>query len=391
MLFQSFFPFFLLIYEFSSYMSNDMYLPALILIEKDFATTTNLVQISIVVWYAGLALPQLYVGALSDRFGRRIVLLLGGIIFFLATMGCALSLDIYSFLICRFFEGVGICSMLVSGYSAIHESFDDSKAIRIIAWMGCITVLAPMFGPLLGSYFLLFSSWRFIFLAISFFSAAAITALFFVMPETNTKPCHKKKLDVYLRLLSNRQFVMSSLTLGLLITVMIAWIAASPFLLMQEESLSITEFGWVQIPIFAAYGISTRLVGPLHERYGNKKLLRGSFVIIFIAILVLIIGNYLSASYLYKLILPMTIYACGFGLMSAPLNRTVFTSATEKKGSVTAMFYLIEMGVASLITLSLSILPFYYLVIGLAICSSLSLFLSQYTPKLVQVSESQNL
>lgn len=390
MLFQSLFPLFLLIYEFFSYMSNDMYLPALVLIEDDFTTTTNLVQMSIVVWYAGLALPQLYVGALSDQFGRRIVLLLGGAVFFLATVGCATSPNIYCFLACRFIEGVGICSMLVSGYSAIHESFDDTKAIRIIAWMGCITILAPMFGPLLGGYVLLFTSWRSIFWIISFFSAAAIIALFFVMPETNTKPCYKKKLDVYLRLLRDRRFVMSSLTLGLLITVMIAWIAASPFLLMQEEHLSVTEFGWVQIPIFAAYGISTRLVGPLHERYGSVKLLNSGFMAIFIAVLLLVIGNNLNLSYLYKFILPIAIYACGFGLISAPLNRTVFTSNKEKKGTVTAMFYLIEMGIASLITLSLSLFQFYHLVIILAICAYLSLLLSQNATKQAQTNETRN-
>jgi DHA1 family multidrug/chloramphenicol efflux transport protein-like MFS transporter len=378
MLLQSFFPLFLLIYEFCAYMSNDMYLPALISIEQDFATTTNLVQTSIVVWYAGLALPQLYAGALSDRFGRRIVLLWGGTVFFLSTVGCALSTHIYFFLLCRFLEGAGICSMLVSGYSAVHESFDDAKAIRIIAWMSCITVLAPMFGPLMGSYLLEFSGWRSIFWSISISSAAAIAALFFIMPETNQSPCHKQKPDIYLKLLSNRQFVMSSLTLGLLIAVMIAWMTASPFLLMQEEHLSAMEFGWAQVPIFAAYGISTRLVGFLHEHYGSKILLKSGFSIIFFAGLYLTAGNYLAFDSMHRFIVPLAIYASGFGLLSAPLNRIVFTSTNEKKGTVTAMFYLIEMGTACLITSGLSLISFYHLVVCLILCSSLSLFLSQY-------------
>lgn len=381
MLFHSLFPLFLLIYEFFSYMSNDMYLPALIAIESDFATTTSLVQMSIVVWYAGLALPQLYLGSLSDRLGRRIVLLWGGLLFLLATVGCALSTDIYSFLICRFFEGVGICSLLVSGYSSIHESFDDAKAIRVIAWMSCITVLAPMLGPLSGSYLLLFSSWRSIFWLISLCSAVAIIVLFFIMPETNTKPCCNRTFDIYLKLLRHRQFVMSSLTLGLLIAVMIAWIAASPFLLMQEEHLNVIEFGWAQIPIFATYGISTRFVGPLHERYGSKHLLKIGFGIICAAFFSLIFANYLPLNYLYRLILPIAIYACGFGLIAAPLNRIVFTSTQEKKGTVTAMFYLIEMSVASLITLSLNLLSFYHLTLCLIICSCFSILLSHYRSK----------
>lgn len=374
-MFQSYFPLFLLVYEFCSYLSNDMYLPALILIERDFETTTALVQMSIMVWYAGLALPQLCVGALSDRFGRRIVLLSGGCLFLLATAGCALSTNIYFFLVCRFFEGAGVCSMLVSGYAAIHESFDDTKAIRLISWMGCITSLAPMFGPLVGSYFLLLSSWRAIFWFITLCSATAITVLFLIMPETNKTQGHKSESGSYFKLLSNSRFVTSSLTLGLLISVMIAWISASPFLLMQDEQLSFIEFGWAQVPIFALYVIATRFVGPLHERYGSDKLFQIGFSIIFIAMLFFVTAHYLSLDYMYKLIFPMAIYSCGFGFISAPLNRSVFTSTDMKKGTVTAMFYLIEMGTASLITLSLSFLSFFSLVLCVVTVACLSMFI----------------
>lgn len=371
-MFQSLFPIFILFYEFFAYLSNDMYLPALILIEQDFATTQELVQISIMVWYAGLALPQIGMGCLSDRFGRRVVLLLGGILFLLATVGLALSTNIYFFLVCRFFEGVGICSLLVSGYASIHESFDDNKAIRIIAWMGSITVMAPMLGPLAGGYFLLFFSWRAIFWVIALASAFAVGVLFFIMPETNKTASQGAS---YLKLLKNRQFVTSALTLGLLISVMIAWIAASPFLLMQNEGLDRFEFGLLQIPIFAGYAAATRLVGPLHERLGSEKIFKTGFGIILIALGLLVVGHYQDLSYVWKLLVPISIYSWGFGLVSAPLNRSVFTSSEEKKGVVTAMFYLIEMGTASLITLSLGMISFFSLACCVILGACLSMFL----------------
>lgn len=380
-MFQSYFPLFLLLYEFFSYMSNDMYLPALVLIERDFATTTELVQMSIMVWYAGLSLPQLLIGAISDRFGRRIVLLSGGCLFFLATIGCALSTNITAFLVCRFLEGVGVCSLLVSGYAAIHESFDDTKAIQIIAWMGCITVLAPMFGPLCGGYFLLFSSWKAIFLFISLCSAATLAVLFFMMPETNSTRYHNRQTGIYRKLLSNRRFMTSAFTLGCLISVMIAWISVSPFLLMQDQQLSVTEFGWAQVPIFAAYAIATRLVGPLHKGFGNEKLFKMGFIVIVMAILLFVTSHYFSVDYPYRLLLPMAIYSFGFGLISAPLNRSVFTSTDEKKGTVTAMFYLIEMGTASVVTLSLHILPFFYLVPCIVTVACLSMLSNQRQEK----------
>lgn len=380
-MFKSFFPLFLLVYECCCYLSNDMYLPALILIENDFATTPARVQLSILIWYAGLALPQLAVGALSDRFGRRIVLFTGGSLFLLSSIGCALSTNIYGFLLCRFFEGLGVCTLLVSGYAAIHESYDDTKAIRIISWMGCITVIAPMLGPLGGSYFLLYSSWRAIFWCITLSSAAAITILFFIMPETNKTMGDKKESNSYFSLLCNKQFVTSSLTLGLLFSVMIAWISASPFILMQDEQLSYIEFALLQVPIFALYAIATRFVGVIHDRYGNQILFKMGFSIILIALLCLAIGHLLNLSYIYKIIFPITLYSCGFGFISAPLNRSVFTSTHEKKGTVTAMFYLIEMSTASLITLSLNFLSFHTLVFCAVTMASLSMLMRERTRK----------
>lgn len=115
------------------------------------------------------------------------------------------------------------------------------------------------------------------------------------------------------------------------------------------------------------------------------------FVIIFSAILFLIVGHDPALGYWYEFIFPMTIYAGGFGLISAPLNRIVFTCTEEKKGAVTGMFYLIEMGVASLITISLSLLSLYHLVICLFLCSCLSMFLGEYLPKRTRTDELQNL
>ncbi len=204
--------------------------------------------------------------------------------------------------------------------------------------------------------------------------------LFFVMPETNTTKGHKRELGesgAYLNLLSNSRFLTSSLTLGLLISVMIAWISASPFLLMEGEQLTFIEFGLVQIPIFALYAIATRFVGPIHERYGSEKLFKLGFGIMLTSLLFLMFGHFLSLNYMYRLIIPVAIYSFGFGFISAPLNRSVFTSTDVKKGTVTAMFYLIEMGTASLITLGLSFLSFFSLVLCLVTVACLSMLIRE--------------
>jgi DHA1 family multidrug/chloramphenicol efflux transport protein-like MFS transporter len=154
--------------------------------------------------------------------------------------------------------------------------------------------------------------------------------------------------------------------LGALLGVLIAWIAASPFLLMQKEGVSAIDYGWLQVPIFAAYAVATRLVSPLYDRIGGGRLLKIGVLIILSAALLLVACP-------ERFILAMMTYSFGFGLVAALLNRRVFTATDEKKGAVTAMFYVIEMVVACLVTLALSALAFSSIMIALSLAAGLTL------------------
>lgn len=369
-MFQSFFPLFLLVYEFCSYLSNDMYLPALVKLQQDLATTEAVGQLTITAWYAGMVLPQIWAGTLADRYGRRVVLFFGALLFLCGTAGCALSQDIHLFLLFRFLEGAGVACLLVSGYSTIHDTFSDEKAIQIIAWMGCIVVIAPMFGPLLGGYFLQEYSWRMIFWAIFWVSLFAIGLLYLSMPETSKRVPEKR---AYRTLLQDRSFLLGSISSGALIGILIAWISASPFLLMQECLLSPIAFGWAQVPIFAAYALATRLVTPLLKYMGSQKLLGLGMAFIAFALALLLALPYLVEEYWYRLILPMSLYGVGFGLIAALLNRLVFTATEVCKGAVTALFYVVEMSIATFITLLITVVPFIHLAAGVACLACLGI------------------
>ncbi len=160
------FPLFLIVYEFCTNMSNDMYLPALALIASDLGTKINLVQLTITAWLAGNTAVQLIIGPLSDRYGRRPILFGGGFLFLLSTLGCALAPSLALLIFFRFLQGIGVCTMMVSGYASIHDLYNDKKAIHILVWMGTAAVLAPAIGPVLGGVLLLVTDWRVIFLSL---------------------------------------------------------------------------------------------------------------------------------------------------------------------------------------------------------------------------------
>ena len=183
----SLFPFLLVFYEISNYLANDMYLPALPQITTDLFTTVHTAQQTLTVFFLGAASLQLFLGPLSDRLGRRPIFFAGGFIFILSTAFCMLATHIHTLLIARFFQGCAVCFIVTAGYSTIHEIYDHIKAIQILAIMASITVIAPAFGPLLGSLVLHWGSWRWIFGLLLIWACIALLALWFLMPESNPK------------------------------------------------------------------------------------------------------------------------------------------------------------------------------------------------------------
>jgi MFS family permease len=104
--------------------------------------------------------------------------------FVIATLVCASTSDIYILLIARFFQGSAVCSVIVAGYAAIHELYDQKEAMKALAIMGSITILAPAFGPLFGSVMLKLFDWRGIFGFLAVLAVIALTMLYKWMPET---------------------------------------------------------------------------------------------------------------------------------------------------------------------------------------------------------------
>ncbi len=338
-----YFPLFLVFYEIATYLSNDMYLPALPDMMRDLHLTTQQAQLTLTTWFVGSATLPLIMGIISDRWGRRPTLLLGGIVYFLSSIVCAITHDPQILLIARFIQGAAIPSMMVAGYACIHEIYNQKEAIRILALMGSITILAPALGPLLGSLILLFTSWRGIFWIIALWAALAILCLYRFMPETcppeKRQPIHWNILFAqYSRIITNKQFILLMCVLGFIFAGFIVWIAAGSLLVIETFQQSPLTFGVIQAIIFAAYIIGNRWVKYLLESMSVARL-------IWIGILFTLCGGLLSAFFavilpesLYAFLFAMTIYSFGSALCFAPLNRSIIETSEEPMSARVALF-----------------------------------------------------
>ncbi len=382
------FPVFLILYEFCTNMSNDMYLPALPIISHDFGTSLLLVQLTITAWLAGDTAVQCVVGPLSDRYGRRPVLFGGGILFLLSTLGCALSPNLAILIIARFLQGIGVCTMMVAGYASIHDLYSDKQAIHVLAWMGSAAVIAPAIGPVFGGLLLLVADWRVIFFILFALSAIALTALWFMMPESTSFFSRyrfnvKNLITSYRKILSNPSFMLSASAFGLLYGGVFGWITVSPFILMETLKLSPTEFGYLQLPVFGAYIVGAQVVKRLMDKFKIEELIFSGLTIAALSGIVLVICSLLAPSNLWSFILPMMGYTMGFGVAGAPLNRTTLTSTSEQKGTSIAVFYLTMMGIGTIISLILSIIneTLFLACLVIALTVLLSFFLNVFRKK----------
>lgn len=337
------FPILLVAYEMAVYLSNDMYLPALPTIANDFATDYYYAQWTLTSWFLGASAFQLIVGPLADRYGRRPVLMVGGVIFILATLLCAFSNNLFVFIIARFLQGSAVCSAVVAGYAVIHELFDHKNAVKIMAVMGSVTVLAPSLGPLLGSFILLGGAWQHIFLLIAISASISLALLYCTMPETlSADKQHdialKKQMNIYFAILKNKIFMLKTSLFCLLFMGMIAWIAIGPFLVIDDFNKTPVQFGIYQIIVFGTFIIGTNVTRRLTER---KSLLW----LVCVGTLLSTLGGLLAIGLVWffpnsllSLVLPLSLFSLGAGICLSPLNRLAIASCEQPMGSVMAVF-----------------------------------------------------
>lgn len=352
------FPAALVFYEIATYLSNDMYLPSLPQISRDMQISQDLAEYTLLFWFLGSASMQLIMGPLSDRYGRKVVLMGGGICYVLSNLVCAITPDIYIFLVARFIQGSAVCSMVVAGYAAIHELYDTTRAIKIIAMMSSITILAPAFGPLLGAVILQFANWRAIFYLLAVWSFLAMLLLGGVMKETNPErvPLHFRDIAKdFLAIAKRKQFLHYMLPYCLLFLAFICWIVESPFVIIETYHKTPLEYGYVQLAIFGAFILGAQIVHFAAEKVSAARLINIGMIIAVVAVICLFMLSHFNADAYYSLIGLLMVFAAGSAIAFGPLNRGAIDACEEPMGRRMAIFstYMNMFGVAATVLVTL--------------------------------------
>ncbi|RUR09650.1 MFS transporter [Legionella sp. km772] len=351
---------FLVLYEFLTYIANDMIMPGMIQVVKSFNAPESTVATSLTIYILGGASLQLILGPISDAYGRRPLMLIGAGLFCFFTVLIACSYSMNQFLTARFFQGMGLCFISVIGYATIQEIFEEMDAIRLIAIMANAAILAPLLGPLLGAIIIHYATWRIIFIMIAIGAVFALWGLMKYMPEPIGQTTKKGAViprtpfspaiiwGNYKALLTNKTFCCGSLALGLIGIPCVAWIALAPIILISEGKLTVIQYGLWQLPVFGATIIGNWVLHRLTYKYAIKTIMYwGCFILAFGTSLMALLPYFYGNHYYY--LLPGTIiYFFALSIMNAPLNRFCLYITHVSKGTVSAIVSLSVMVIGAI-------------------------------------------
>ncbi len=332
-------PFLIVFYEIALFLSNDMYLPSMPTIAMDLSLTKDQIQSSLTVWFMGAGCFQLLLGPISDRFGRRNVLLFGSIIFMISSAYCAVADSLELMLWARFFQGTALGS-LVAAYAAIHEMYTTKRAIKIIALMGAISILAPAFGPLLGAMLIQYASWRYIFWLFVVMGGLSFISMAVYLPESNRHK-HSLHLKVVLRdfkrIFCNKDFILPNLSYCCLVAVFFFWMFESPFVFIEIYHKSTLYYGVAQAAIFGCFFVGAELIKVLLRMCTVQVLIKWSMLAtIFASIFLVLISAYYPS--MLAAIAAMMLISLGTSMVFGPINRIAIEASTEPMGRRTALF-----------------------------------------------------
>jgi DHA1 family multidrug/chloramphenicol efflux transport protein-like MFS transporter len=333
-----------------------MVMPAMLNVTQDLGADTAHIPNAFNLYLIGGVCLQWLIGPLSDRFGRRPLLLAGCALFGVTCAAAVATPGIEVFNALRLLQGMGLGFVVAVSYPALQEVFCEADAVRLMALLGNVALLSPLLGPLLGSLLLEWLSWRELFLGLGLIATLTWIGLYACMPETIGVVRHDGGQQApipfsfgqlssrYLALLRNHRFVGICLALGLMSLPLIAWIGLAPLLLVQLLGLTTREYALWQIPVFSAVIVGNLILDRLLASRDLPQLIRLALWPFCLGLLTLIAAALTSLS-LAGLMTGLALYAVGLGMSNAALYRLALFSSDDSKGLVSASIGMISIAV----------------------------------------------
>ncbi len=256
---------------------TDFYLPSFPSLMEFFHTTASRVQLSLTFSMVGLAVGQLFIGPLSDKYGRKMPLITSLVVFCLSTLGCLFATSIYAFIAFRLLQGLSGAGGVVISKSIATDLYKDRELAKFYSMLSSVQGLAPICAPVLGGFMMGLTDWKGIFWTLFLIGVLLIVLVsFFVESLDDDKRLKGGILSTfahYLPVMRNGQFMRYVMVQAFAMSVMFSYIAASPFIFQVHFGASPQVYGICFGMNAVAIMMGSLMVGKMKDT--KRALLKG--------------------------------------------------------------------------------------------------------------------
>src|SRR3982075_3027546 len=321
-------------------LATNILLPSLPQMAASLHVTTAEVTASITVFLAVFAVGQLAVGPISDRFGRRIPVLTGFVVFIAGSIWCGLATDLPNLLIGRVIQAAGACSTSVLSRAIARDLFSGAALGRAMALIMIAMAAAPGFSPLLGGALDHYFGWRSEFVFVGAFAAIGAIAYAAVLGEThNSTRIPLNPLAIaknYVSLIADRRFLVPAATVSLILGGLFAMFSATPRVLIEGLHFTPIGLGWffagTVMFVFAAGMLATRLA----PRFGLDRAVRCGLVLAAAGGSATLLVSIFNPTFL-PFLCAMSVFVLGMGIVNPLGAAQALTPFGEKAGAASAL------------------------------------------------------
>ena len=345
-------------------LSIDMPLPALPMLADALNAPADQAQLLVGVFLAGFAGAQLVAGPLSDRFGRRPILLIGLIAYLILSAAASVAANLETLLVIRLFQGIAACAAPVAARAVVADVHEGPAAQRAMSIVTAGMGLAPVLAPSIGALVLEFTNWRGIFWTLTATAAALLVVVWLFLKET--RPTDKISslnfgtlLRRYFEIGTARRFLDYALPSMFAGGALFTFLAAGTFVLQEGLGVTTRNFGFMFAGVMLGFVAGATLAGIYSPKLGIDKSILLGLVLATIGGAMMLVLWLVGISHWAAIILPMTGLMFGMGILRPNSIAGSMASFRHVAGSASALIGFFQMAAGATAGLLLLLLPYH--------------------------------
>ncbi len=333
-------------------MSTDLYAPSLPYLPEYFGTTNELVKLTMSLWMMAYGGLLLIFGPLSERYGRRPVLVGAMAVFTLCSFLCTVATSIEYLIIARMIQGAAAGAEGVLVLSIIRDCFDQKGQVRAFSIYRAANAIPPIFTPILGAYIFLWFGWQANFILLTVIAGSVTVLLWKFLDESrsaNTQVVSIRQIAAdYWSLIRNRRFLSFAVIMSTTIAFLVVFATVVPFVLVQQLEHDAAVFGYFQGATMVAFIFGSIAANRMANMVSVSRLLSLGIGIVVLGAVLLSLVVLLEVESLVTLGITLAVMAFGHGPVLATTPPLAMSTSGAPTGASAAMLLTITSALASL-------------------------------------------